>query len=443
MELSAIPVDDAFIVYRPLLPLAFVANRTMVDLALSIAAGGEPDSSDAMDFLDRVGFLQPDPPAPGFPSRDWAPTTAVLLLTNQCSLRCTYCYADAGTGAARATSVEHARTAIDIVCRNALALGAPRFDVCFHGGGEPMRAWTVMRAAADYARAKEIPCELTMVSNGVWSTAQREWVLRTLDGLTISCDGGPSTQDRQRPLRNGGPSFDLVLASLKTLDAADFRYGIRMTATAPWKRFPDDVRHLCERTACREFQVEPAFDPERGTHRHGSPLDGQEFVAAFLEAYDLAAAGGRRLTYSGARPWLRARTFCTAPYSALIVNSDGKTVGCYEIADASHRLAELATVGQFIDEGVRVDEDARRRLLDYIETKQQIQCAGCFCRWACAGDCYSRSSSLGEQGLEPTQERCAVNRAIMQQLLLRNILASGGTSWSGSRAHRPAWGIEV
>lgn len=439
MDVFVVPVDGRYVVYRPLLPLAFVGNRAMADLALRLAADpAAPAPDDARRFLADIGFLRPDPPEPPPPRREWQPTTAVVLLTNRCNLRCTYCYANAGVAAPHDTSASLATAAIDVVHGNARATGAPRFTVCFHGGGEPMRAWGVMRAAAEHARAKDLPCELTMVSNGVWSHAQRAWALATLDGVTISIDGGPTTQDSQRPLASGRASSRFVLDTIRALDDSGHPYGIRMTATAPFSRFADDVRYLCEHTGCREFQVEPAFNTVRGSHRQSTPAEGAAFAAAFVEAYDVAARAGRRLTYSGARPWLRTRQFCTAPWDALIVNADGHLVTCYEIADESHWLAELSTVGRLGEDATTtLDATARCRLLDHLESRHAAQCRDCFCRWHCAGDCYTRSSTLGEDGITATAERCEVNRTITAQLLLRGILASGGVAWRGEPV--PAW----
>lgn len=431
MDVFAVPVDGRYLVYRPLLPLAIVGNRALAEVALRLAAEPTAEAPAAIRaFLEGIGFFRPDPAAPAPPGREWRPTTAVILLTNRCNLRCTYCYANAGLAAPHDTSVGLARAAIDVVHRHARERGLARFSVCFHGGGEPMRAWRVMREAAVHARAKDLTAELTVVSNGVWTRAQREWVLATLDGVTISLDGGAATQDRQRPLASGRGSFAHVMATVRALDAAGHPYGIRMTATAPFTRFPDDVRDLCVHTGCRDFQVEPAFNPERGSHRSGSAGEGAAFTAAFLEAYDVASAAGRRLTYSGARPWLRTRQFCSAPRDALVVNADGRLVTCYEIADDSHWLAALSTIGRLRGEGAEVDGAARDRLLDHLE-RRQSSCRTCFCRWHCAGDCYTRSSAPGEGGIVATSERCDVNRAITAQLLLRAILAAGGTVWRG------------
>ena len=97
MEVLAIPIEDKIILSRPLLHLAFVGNQAMADLVFQLARHGSCADDDApkeaMTFLEAIGFLQPDPPPPSPPDPAYYPTAAVLLLTNRCNLRCTYCYA--------------------------------------------------------------------------------------------------------------------------------------------------------------------------------------------------------------------------------------------------------------------------------------------------------------------------------------------------------------
>ncbi len=396
MEVFAIPLEGKFLLYRPLQRLAFVGNRAMADLTLALVHGAASDngtSVEAAAFLEAIGFLEPDPPPPSLPGAVYRPTTAVLLLTGRCNLRCTYCYADGGERAVQDLSPALARAVIDQVCQNAMDLGYPYFELTFHGGGEPVQAWDVLQEAVAYARGKELPCRVSMVSNGVWSVRQREWLLCHLDSLSISFDGQPQTQDRQRPFASGRGSFQAVKRTLEALDKASFSYGIRLTATAPWRDcLPEDVRFICQETGCQAMQVEPAFNTRRGMHQGPTPEESQAFVDAFMAAFEIANGAGRQLTYSGARPWLLTQAFCTAPYSALIVNPAGKLVACYEVADGDHPLAEMSVLGRVADGQVVVDDRARTAFLAYLE-EQRATCRDCFCYWHCAGDCYTRRSA--------------------------------------------------
>ena len=62
MELYTIPFEDKFIIYRPLLRVAFIGNQAMANLATDIATGNKPKPSPTVEFLDDIGFLNPDPP---------------------------------------------------------------------------------------------------------------------------------------------------------------------------------------------------------------------------------------------------------------------------------------------------------------------------------------------------------------------------------------------
>ena len=438
MEFFVIPIEGKFILYRPLLRRAFVGNRAMADLTMNLVGQDSPADVDApeeaMAFLEGIDFLKPDPAPPPAPKSAFCPTTAVLLLTNRCNLRCTYCYASGGEGPIRDLSFDLAHAAIDQVCQNAAELGRSHFDLTFHGGGEPVQAWKVLREATRYARSKDLECRISMVTNGVWTARQREWILDNMDGLSISFDGGRETQDRNRPFASGRGSFKSVMRTIEALDDAEFSYGIRMTAIAPWReRLPEDVRFICEETGCRAMQVEPAFNTRRGEHQGPAQEESQAFVEAFMEAFEIANRAGRRLTYSGARPWLLTQAFCTAPYGALIVNPAGNLVACYEVAGENHPLAKMSTLGRVVGSQVVLDEQARNGLLAHLE-ENRAQCRDCFCYWHCAGDCYTRSHFARASAGEAPSPRCEMNREITARILLWYIMAGDGV-WRGGEVH--------
>lgn len=433
MEFFTIPVSTEagrFILYRPLAGLAMVGNRSMAALAAGLL-GSNPVTTpqtqgEAADYLRTIGFLDPDPPAPEPPLKPFEPTLAVLLLTNQCQLRCTYCYALAGVEKRKELSFELGKAAIRHVCANAQRKDAPFFEVSFHGGGEPVLAWQVLRDCASFARAQPLPAKLTLTTNGIWTEEQGTWIIEHLDGLTLSLDGRPETQNRQRPLASGSGSFARAMRTVAQLDRHKFQYSIRLTATPPFESLPDEVRFLCHETGCPTFQVEPAFNLERGGHGQPEEEQGRSFARAFLQAVDAAVEAGRYLFFSGARLGMVMEAFCSAPYQGLIVNADGDLVTCYEIASRDHRLADLSTIGRISDGIVQIDQQRRSRLLNQL-AERRAACQDCFCSWSCAGNCYARAFGAGEDGHLARGVRCEINRQITEGLLLRGIEAAGKT----------------
>jgi hypothetical protein len=86
VEIYTIAYDDHYIVYRPLLRLAFAANAALVNriAAMDDAASTSfnDHESECYQFLERVGFFRPDPapPEPDASTKPWRPTCAVLCL---------------------------------------------------------------------------------------------------------------------------------------------------------------------------------------------------------------------------------------------------------------------------------------------------------------------------------------------------------------------------
>jgi uncharacterized protein len=355
-------------------------------------------------------------------------------LTNQCQLRCVYCYAAAGTLPRHDLAPELGYAAIDYVCQVAQEKGAPYFDLSFHGGGEPTFAWKVLQTCTDYARRKPLPARITLTSNAAWSAGQRDWIIDNIDSLSLSVDGRPATQDLQRPFVSGHSSSEIVINNLKALDRRGVPYGLRLTATTPWRHIPEDVRFLCQETGCRVMQIEPAFNSLPGGHGFPEVADCQTFAAAFLEGFEVALRAGRRLYYSGARPGVVTTKFCTAPYNALIVNANGSLVTCYEVDKETHPLAGISTIGRIEGGQVLIDQQARRHLHTLLAERRE-SCRGCFCYHTCAGDCYTRTFQSGPQGHLAHGPRCDMNRAITREMLLGFISGSGGV-WRGY-SHQP------
>jgi uncharacterized protein len=438
MPLNIIPYRDKFIIYRPLLKLAFIGNQAMVNLCTKVfktpSALPGKEEGQAYNFLESVGFMEEDMPFPESSSETdiFQPTICVLFPTSDCNLRCIYCYAHGGDNHQQTLSLRLARAAIDRVCQNALEQGLDRFSLCFHGGGEPSMALQFLKESVAYARQKELPANINLTSNGVWTEKKRDWVLDNIDEVSLSFDGPPDIQNRQRPLKKGRPSHSQVMRTIREMDRRGKSYGIRVTITEESiNQMPEIVDYLCQETGAHALQVEPAFNHGRARQDKLAVEANDRFAQAFLAGYDIARSHQRHMYYSGARPWLLTNRFCEAFNKALIVGPDGFITSCYEVCSRQHELAKSFIFGNMDrNGGLAINQQIRHDFLTQIEERKKT-CTECFCSFHCAGDCPSKTFSPEAGGHLQHGSRCALNQAITKELIIRSIEEGDGI-WRGN-----------
>jgi uncharacterized protein len=416
-ELFVLPLDDArFLVYLPLRRQAMIANAAEVEL-----------------LRDEWSPVEDRPPtvSPSGPPR---PTTATLLLTNACNLRCRYCYAAAGEAPPAFMRPETARRAIDFVAANAVAAGLPSFEVSYHGAGEPTAHWRLLVESHAYARgvahARGLRLRSSLTTNGMLAPEKRAWVASHLTSATVSCDGLPEIQDVNRPFPSGRGSSDIVLATLRAFDRAGFRYSIRMTLTADGApRLPQSIAYLCRRFRPRSIQVEPLYRMGRG--RAAADAETAIFIDSFRAARRTSSKAAKLLRFSGARLQTLTNRFCGVANDNFCVSPAGNVSACHEVADETQPWADSFFYGHPSagPSGFDFDEPVftvlRAHTVDRLE-----YCAGCFAKWHCAGDCYHKALHWDPEDFSGAG-RCEIIRALTKDQILEKIAASGGVFWKG------------
>ena len=334
MTTHYIPIDgdpDRVIVYRPQAGVAFVGNRALERLIQARSEGRIGTIDDDIDaFLAGLDFWREDAPYVDPAEQAFTPATAVLLLTNQCNLRCSYCYADAGTRPRRELDLTHAIQAIDYVFAQAIDQQTGMFRVDFHGGGEPTAAWSLLRACTAHARAKPLPARISLTYNAGRRPSATGSLPISTKPLSISVDGRPAIQNRNRPLPNGGGSADCVRQSPRA--GRDGRhYGVRITATAPWEALDEDVAYLCRHEGCHTIQVEPSFNTVRGGHN--AIPDPEDAAALPVHSWPLRSRTqpGPACVLFRRAPRRDRPDVLQCPYMALIVGPGGLFTTCYEV----------------------------------------------------------------------------------------------------------------
>lgn len=430
-DVFCIPHENGYIIYLPLRGLILFGNASLVN-ALCRARSGDESAlaelgidealvSELFESGRHLAILSAPKDTPAF-----APTSVTLFLTNDCTLRCRYCYADGGHNS-NEMPFDMASAVVDEVVGNALNKGAEGISVSFHGGGDVSAAWDLLVRVRNYMRRQttrhSLKCHTSVGLNGILNDRQRQWIIRNIDGATVSVDGPPDIHDSQRPLAGGGGSYRIVHDTLKAFDRAGFPYAIRTTVTSLGVgRLEETAEHLCGQFGVRRIKAEPMYPRGRAARSDFSPPGEADFVEHFRRAKAVADAAGREFIYSGARMETLTSVFCRAAGDSCAITPDGWVTSCYEVLSPDDPLASRFFYGRYDPKSRRITVDEeRRRALFACSVHSRPECAKCFCKWHCAGDCPAKALHYREARSPDLLDRCYINRELTKDQLIAAI----------------------
>jgi len=151
-----------------------------------------------------------------------SPLESWLYLTRACNLACAHCFVSKDM---RRMSLETGLQAVDRLFDLAEKHGHPEVKIKY-AGGEPTMNWELIPALHERAksRAQETGLRLNevLVTNATLLNRERlQFIKDERFRLSISLDGFGEGHDRQRPVRNGNPTFERVLQSVLLALEAD------------------------------------------------------------------------------------------------------------------------------------------------------------------------------------------------------------------------------
>lgn len=424
-EIYVLPDGDQFILYAPLKRTLLTVNYSAVSLLKRMRDGSEvPDDAEtllAVDRLKTAGIVDADEscPPPHGSNGDYRPTNVTFLPTSDCNLRCIYCYADSGT-TSRYLSPDVARSAIDLVCANAREKKVQRVQVGFLGGGEPFLAWDMIQEIVAYARMRAnesgLSTYFTGVTNGMLSEERIRWISENFQYLNISLDGTRAIQDRHRPTRDRGGSYETVIRTVGLLREATFKFAIRSTISSiSVNQMVPIVEFFSHELGVAKIQLEPLFACGRcRTTSQLAPIP-EVFAENFKACLEVVRSTQTELLCSGIRLDALSSTFCGALGDNFYITPDGYVTSCTEVSSPEEALAEVFFIGKYDrDTHSFVFWDDRRKILASRSVPNLRSCGGCISKWHCAGGCPAKAA-LGGDIFDPTRlANCKIARNLTE-----------------------------
>lgn len=153
-----------------------------------------------------------------------------LCVSNDCNLRCRYCYAQGGNyGQNRLLMNE--KTALDFVdfCYRELN----ELDNVMFFGGEPLLNWKIIKFICDefarrQAKGGSLKPKFSMVTNGtIYNDSIFQLIRNYICDITVSIDGKEDIDNYNRIYPNGNGSFDKVsnfIYKVKQIDGVNLQF---------------------------------------------------------------------------------------------------------------------------------------------------------------------------------------------------------------------------
>ena len=428
-EIFTLPYgEDKFILYAPLLRFVSVVNAGAKDAVAKHLNGLPMEESQrgVIEMLEKHNIFSKEIKPPTL-DETFSPTRVTLFSSDCCNLRCQYCYAFAEDGGNK-LSLAAAQGAIDFVADNAVKKNMKEFGVGFHGNGEPLVAFDIIRHCCEYtvktAERLGLKAHISTATNGVMDEEKLDYLLAWFADVNVSFDILPDIQNANRPTADGGKSFEQVDNTLKRLNAADMQFGIRATITA-------ETVHRLEEMAiavkdnypkCSLFHLEPVALLGRAVVNDSAAPDAKTFVREYVKAQNVLRDTCTKVVFSGARQDTLCCCFCSVSQNAFTVTAEGNVTSCYEICTYNDNRAERYIYGKFDEKSGRFEFDQNKLdALKKLQVSNMPHCQNCFAKWHCGGDCAAKVL-----GLKPVEEhagstRCVITRSLIYRQLLEKL----------------------
>jgi uncharacterized protein len=415
----AVPVFDRWLLHFPLHGTTALVEKPVLD---ELRKGGGPSGNDwALEGL-MADLTAPPSHQPGIKAGGFDPAYLALITTRTCNISCVYC--DFGGPTSRSKHMEPAvaEAAIRWMAGHLAATGRDLFTLHFFGG-EPLVAGALVEFAVDTLRSVcksyNLDSYVDISTNGVMSDQRLEWLATHLDSVILSFDGPPEFQNRNRPGRNGRPTFEAVDRTARRLMSANIELCLRSCITRDSVlRMPEMTRWMIETYRPAIINFEPLTENDLTDMDGIAAADPYDYARMWMASRRIAERSGVRLVYSATETAEPRLSSCPVGSDTMIVTPDGSINGCYlQPKDWLLRGMDMS-LGSVLPGGdLRIQGGQVQHLREVILDKPR--CRNCFCQWSCSGGCHV--SNTYRNCPENYIDYCQQTRVIAACLLLEDL----------------------
>ena len=372
------------------------------------------DAQIAVEYLVQTGLLKPTATTTKKPQSAINSLTAWIHVTNDCNLRCPYCYVDKTPDK---MALEQGYQAVEAVFRSAIKQKFTRVKLKYAGGEATLNFSAVLalhRHAQQLARQHNLELDGVVLSNGVAISdrmiiAMKEMKLR----LMVSLDGVGQYHDGQRPFVNGRGSFAHLERTLERLARHHLTPSISITIS---QQNVDGLAEVVAYVLERKLPFTLNFFRDNEACGIAAPqlrYEEDQLIEAMLAAFKVIEANLPSYSLLGnlldlARLDSAHEYTCGVGHSYMVINHQGGVAKCHMALDQT-----VATVTD--DDPLRLIQLDQIGILN-LPVSQKEGCRTCDWQNWCAGGCPALTYRVtGRYDLK--SPNCRIYKALFPEVL--------------------------
>ena len=329
-----------------------------------------------------------------------------IFLSENCNLRCIYCYADSGKGV-RTVSLTSAKTLIDFVSQK-----SDYFILDFHGGGEPLLFFFFFLDIYDYAHDTGKLLRVVLISNCYIQDRKTEildWIVEHVDVFAISFDGIPLVQNFQRPAVINSTSSEIVEDSVRYLVKKNYNFTVRSTVTGFSDKYMFENIKYFHSLGIRNVIFSPCYNYGRSDDANLLP-NPTIYVKQFMDCVSYAYKNNLTLRTTSFR--MPGKSYCGAlPAYNICLTVDDYISTCYEVTSKNDFASDLFFVGKIENGNVVFWKD---KILNLKSFDLDGKCSKCECRFVCRGGCPVKQY---RNSVRSSGNLCAITKLVVPKIL--------------------------
>ncbi|MED4916692.1 radical SAM/SPASM domain-containing protein [Geobacillus thermodenitrificans] len=308
----------------------------------------------------------------------------IIMPTEECNFRCTYCYETFPRGRMEAEVIEGVKNLISSRIQGIRNLAISWF------GGEPLMEPDIIKEITDSflpsIKKYNINYKSSVTTNGYYLTPElcKELVDRGIRTFNITLDGLEKDHDLARILKGGGKSFNTIINNLRELKNTDINFKINIRNNFHPKTDIDNFIKFLQKEFSGDLRFNVYFRP---VGQWGGENDenlevckGKEANKIMLEADMKAVKQGLPIvTLNEFLQPLGSICYAAKPHS-LVIGADGTLYKCTVALES-----DFNKIGKINKNGdLDIDYD-KYALWILNEAEEDDVCQKCFFRPSCHG----------------------------------------------------------